>query len=36
MNSDSTKFSIIDINGILSFYDMEAGAGTSGSTANRA
>lgn len=24
MNCDSTKFSIIDINGILSFYDMEA------------
>jgi WD repeat-containing protein 35 len=24
MNCDSTKFSIIDINGILSFYDMQA------------
>jgi hypothetical protein len=34
MNSDSTKFSIIDINGILSFYDMEAGAGA-GTTGNR-
>lgn len=24
MNCDSTKFSIIDINGILSFYDFES------------
>mmetsp|Transcript_39151 Transcript_39151/g.37483 ORF Transcript_39151/g.37483 Transcript_39151/m.37483 type:complete len:114 (-) Transcript_39151:474-815(-) len=24
MNCDSTKFSIIDINGVLSFYDMES------------
>lgn len=29
MNCDSTKFSIIDINGILSFYDMEATGGNS-------
>ena len=24
MNCDSTRFSIIDINGVLSFYDMQA------------
>ena len=24
MNCDSTRFSIIDINGVLSFYDLEA------------
>ncbi len=30
LNSDSTKFSIIDINGILSFYDMEATSGQAG------
>jgi WD repeat-containing protein 35 len=32
MNSDSTKFSIIDINGVLSFYDMtDTSEGTAGS-----
>lgn len=30
MNCDSTKFSIIDINGILSFYDLEANSPTAG------
>lgn len=30
MNSDSTKFSIIDINGILSFYDFQATEGQAG------
>jgi len=29
MNCDSTKFSIIDINGVLSFYDFES-TGTQG------
>jgi WD repeat-containing protein 35 len=29
MNCDSTKFSIIDINGVLSFYDFES-TGTAG------
>ena len=31
MNCDSTKFSIIDINGILSFYDLEITASGSAS-----
>jgi hypothetical protein len=35
MNCDSTKFSIIDINGILSFYDFEA-AGTNPAAARGA
>jgi WD repeat-containing protein 35 len=31
MNCDSTKFSIIDINGILSFYDLnDANSGPNG------
>lgn len=30
MNCDSTKFSIIDINGILSFYDMNADGNNNG------
>lgn len=30
MNCDSTKFSIIDINGILSFYDLEANTPAAG------
>jgi WD repeat-containing protein 35 len=30
MNCDSTKFSIIDINGILSFYDLEANSPNAG------
>ena len=30
MNCDSTRFSIIDINGVLSFYDMQS---TEGQTA---
>ena len=30
MNCDSTKFSIIDINGILSFYDLEAQGSNAG------
>jgi WD repeat-containing protein 35 len=31
MNCDSSKFSIIDINGVLSFYDMEVGASSTAS-----
>lgn len=27
MNCDGTRFSIIDINGVLSFYDMESKEG---------
>lgn len=28
MNCDSTRFSIIDINGVLSFFDMEVDSGS--------
>jgi hypothetical protein len=29
INCDSTRMSIIDINGVISFFDMEAGRGKS-------